>query len=193
MKTSLQCDPQDFLPIFPKLIDPKPSRVSLAMLTADRQAPVRCTGVSSAVGYNSRLLQVSVMHQAYNAHLSLSGGATGWPVDVDSVFDDVHRPTRRCSSWSYAVKFKRASAWASPWSIDCETQVKPLRLTLGRAGHVVALLSGAGVHRWGKTNVLGYQRWNSGNQGWLGYITERRGWAQAQFKGSHPNSGQFDC
>jgi hypothetical protein len=122
-KQAYQCDPRDFLHISTKLIDPKPSRVSLAVLTVDRQAPVRCTGVSSAVGYNSRLLQVLVMHQAYNAHLSLFGGATGWPVDEDSVFGDVHRPTRWCSSWSCAVKFKRASAWASPWSIDCETRV----------------------------------------------------------------------
>jgi hypothetical protein len=84
--------------------------VSLAMLTADRRAPVRCTGVSSAVGLNSRLIHVSALHQAYDAHLSLSGGATGWLVDVDSVFGDVHRPTRRCSSGSCAVEFKRASA-----------------------------------------------------------------------------------
>jgi hypothetical protein len=44
----------------------------------------------------------------------------------------------------------------------------------------------------GKTGVLGYRRLNRGNKGWLGCVTERRDWEQAQFKGSHHDGGQFD-
>jgi hypothetical protein len=72
------------------LIDLKPSRASLAMLTVDRQAPVRCTEVSSTVGFNPRSLRVPGIHQTYDAHLGLCGGATGWPVDMDSALSDVH-------------------------------------------------------------------------------------------------------
>jgi hypothetical protein len=84
--------------MFPKLIDLKPSRASLATLMADRQAPVKCTEVSSMVGFNPRSLQVPVIHQTYDAHLGLSRGATGWAVNVDTALSGVHRTTRWCSS-----------------------------------------------------------------------------------------------
>jgi hypothetical protein len=74
-----------------------PQMASLAMLTVDRRAPVRCTRVSSAVGFNPRSLRVSVMHKVYNPHLGLSRGAMGWSVDVDTAFGDDHRTTRQCS------------------------------------------------------------------------------------------------
>jgi hypothetical protein len=92
-----QRDPRDLPPIFPKLIDLKPPRASLATLTAYRRAPVRCTEVSSTVGFNPRSRQVPVIHQKYGAHLSSSKGATVWSVDVDTALGGVHRITQRCS------------------------------------------------------------------------------------------------
>jgi hypothetical protein len=79
-----QCDPRDLPPISPRLIYLKPPRATLIMLTTDRWAPVRCTEVSSMVGFNPWSWRVPVIHQTYGAHLGLPREAMVWPVDVDT-------------------------------------------------------------------------------------------------------------